>query len=211
VSVAELIQRMQGKPGQPFDWGRFRKEIIEEHKHATTETDRVTLLGLYKTLMDHVERGAKFSEEDRAGFKELRSQEYNLLLIQEATMIGGRTDGLLDPTVMKRITAREVAAGRMASDDGLHTLSVAGAEAPMAKKPMPVAGKDIATSASSMAGRLGQVLSWTANIIALAILALFGFIGLYDNSLGGSLFVGVVVAVVIWLVGRGVRYVLAGS
>jgi hypothetical protein len=76
--------------------------------------------------MDSVERQAKFSAEDRAEFKKLRSQEYNLLLFREAMI--GRTDGLLDPTAMKRITAREIAAGRITSDDEMHTLSVVGAE-----------------------------------------------------------------------------------
>jgi hypothetical protein len=111
---------------QAFDWNHCRKEIIEEHKHATTETDRVTLLDLYKMLMDAVERQAKLSKEDRAKFTEARSQEYNLLLIREAMI--GRTDGLVNPTVMRRITAREVAAGRMAPDDELHTMSFAVAE-----------------------------------------------------------------------------------
>src|SRR5262249_24188308 len=97
--------------------------LIEEHA-----TNQLACLSesTPAMLMDSVERQAKFSGEDRAEFKKLRSQEYNLLLIREAMI--GRTDGLLDPMVMKRITAREVAAGRMTPDDELHTTSVEAAE-----------------------------------------------------------------------------------
>jgi hypothetical protein len=163
------MQRMKlaaEKSDQLFDWGQFRKEIIEEHKYATTETDRVTLLNLHKTLMDSVERQSKFPADDRAEFKKLRSQEYNLLLFREAMI--GRTDGLIDPTVMARITAREVAAGRMTPDDEMHTLSVAGAEVlgklPV-QKPISVDAPPTPTAHPSMADRLGQVLSWTASRI----------------------------------------------
>src|SRR5215472_10249165 len=97
----QRIKSAASKPDQPFDWRHFRKEIIEEHKLATTEQDRVTLLGIYKIMMDSVDRLTNFSAEDRAAFRQARSREYKLLLIQEAKI--GRTDGLLDPTAMKRI------------------------------------------------------------------------------------------------------------
>jgi hypothetical protein len=45
-----------------------------------------------------------------------------------------------------------------------------------------------------MAARLGQVLSWTANIIALAILALFGFMWFNGDLNLVGLLLGVVIA-----------------
>jgi hypothetical protein len=65
---------------------------------------------------------------------------------------------------------------------------------------------------ASMAGRLGQVLSWAANLIALAVLATFLVIASEEtNNAGVPVLIGVVIAAVIWLAGRGLRYVLAGS
>jgi hypothetical protein len=73
----------------------------------------------------------------------------------------------------------------------------------------------LSTAQLSMAFRIGQVLSWAANIIALAVFALS--LAIAAGS-GGTIavntvvvVVGVVVAVVIWAVGRALRYVLAGS
>ncbi len=69
-----------------------------------------------------------------------------------------------------------------------------------------------------MAARLGQVLAWTANVIAVAVL-LFGatfvyYIAAYDHASvetqvafsAGFL----IVITAIWAVGRALRYVLAG-
>jgi hypothetical protein len=70
------------------------------------------------------------------------------------------------------------------------------------------------TAHPSMAGRLGQVLSWTATIIALAILAIFLIVAATtNNTYYAGLFVltGVVIAAVIWALGRVLRYVLAGT
>jgi hypothetical protein len=68
------------------------------------------------------------------------------------------------------------------------------------------------TAHPTMAGRLGQVLSWTANLIALAIAATFVVLAGYEPHNASFLIgVGVVIAAVIWMIGRGIRYVLAGS
>lgn len=67
------------------------------------------------------------------------------------------------------------------------------------------------TEHSSMAGRLGLVLSWTANLIALAVIAVFLFAASWDSGNAAALaLVGAAIAAVIWLVGRGLRYVLTG-
>jgi hypothetical protein len=70
-----------------------------------------------------------------------------------------------------------------------------------------------ATAHPSMAGRLGQVLSWTVNLIALAILTIVLVIAAQSDgtSSAGAVLVGGVIAAVIWMVGRALRYVLAGS
>ena len=62
-----------------------------------------------------------------------------------------------------------------------------------------------------MIDRLANVLYWTACALALALIVL-GF-GYYSTTTGlrpGFLVLVLVVAFVIWLIGRAVRYVLSG-
>jgi hypothetical protein len=75
-----------------------------------------------------------------------------------------------------------------------------------------------ATSASTafqtMPGRLGRVLSWIANTGALGMLVFFIIIAGHDsnpNNQMGLLAVGAAIALVVWLCGRGFRYILAGT
>jgi hypothetical protein len=63
----------------------------------------------------------------------------------------------------------------------------------------------------TIAGRLGQVLSWTANIIALATFALFAVIAANETNSGPVLVVGLICAAIIWAIGRALRYIFAGS
>lgn len=88
---------------------------------ATTTEDRVILLSVHKTLMDAVERNC-VAPDKLAEFRTLRMQDYRLLLISEAII--GRTDGMIDPVKIVAISQREVNAGRLPSDDELHTLAV---------------------------------------------------------------------------------------
>jgi hypothetical protein len=125
TTVADSLQRLQAEiavDATPLDWTRKREELRAEHRLATTTHDRETLLAAYKTLMDRVEKHIR--PEDLEEFKELRRQDYSLLLFREG-MIGNDTD-ILDTHVMAAITSREVAAGRMSPDNELHKLAVAG-------------------------------------------------------------------------------------
>ena len=124
MSAPDLMKRIvqQLESGGTFDWDRTREEIVAEHRSATTTADRVLCLGLYKSIMDAVERN-NIGPTEMAKFQELRQQEYNLLLINEAMI--EKTDGILDPVVMKVITDREVAAGRMVENDDLRKLTAA--------------------------------------------------------------------------------------
>ncbi len=67
---------------------------------------------------------------------------------------------------------------------------------------------------TTMSGRLGQVLSWTANIIAVGVIGVFGVAALSFGS-GNEKFMlalaGVVIAAIVWACGRGLRYILAGT
>ena len=125
MTVADFLQRLQADTavdGAPLNWSRIRDEIHAEHDRATTTHDRETLLGVHKTIMDHVEQHTR--PKDLEAFKKFRREDYNLLLIKEG-MIGNDTDNL-SAHVMAAITNREVAAGRMSPDDELHKIAVAG-------------------------------------------------------------------------------------
>jgi hypothetical protein len=110
---------------RPIDWRQLRDEIHKEHEAATTTEDRVALLGLYKSLMDWVER-SDGAVTDIEAFRKARRQDTALLLIREALI--GVTDGQVNPDRMLEITAREVAAGRLSRDDELHKLALGGLE-----------------------------------------------------------------------------------
>jgi hypothetical protein len=132
MSVREIVERLAAiRAGEPLDWNRLRTEIVEEHARATSTEDRVTLLAVHKVLMDTVERGIR--SEDLESFKTTRRKEYCLFLIRETV----RPDHNVDPQKLQEVTAREIKAGRMAPDDDLRELAVAGAAilTPIGSKP----------------------------------------------------------------------------
>ena len=109
-----------------LDWVQARKDILFTHASATTEAARVACLNLHKSVLDAVERNPTVLLDGELGeFRNVRKQEYNLLLIKESMI--GRTDGIVDPSILRAITEREVVAGRMTSDNDLYELALAGA------------------------------------------------------------------------------------
>ena len=115
MSTSELLERMMAtvRQGPLVEWNKFRNEIVEHFRRATSTPERVALLRVYKVLMDSVEQSPGFAPEDMAKIKEARLSEYRLMLIAEA--VG--PDGVVVP--MEEITRREIEAGRMSPDDGL--------------------------------------------------------------------------------------------
>ncbi len=150
MTVTDFLQRLRAETaveGATLDWSRIRDEIHAEHDRATTARDREALLGVHKTIMDHVERNIR--PEDLEAFKKFRREDYNLLLIKEG-MIGNDTNNL-DTHVMALITNREVAAGRMSPDDEMHKLAAAGSFI-FGSRPKPYTLSDI--SFKTLLGRL---------------------------------------------------------
>ena len=116
MSTSELLERMTATcAGSLLEWNEFRREIIEHFRRATSTPERVALLRAYQALMDAVERSPDVAAEDARKFKELRQQEYYLMLIAEAA----RPDGQVRPQKMEEITRREIEAGRMSPNDGM--------------------------------------------------------------------------------------------
>jgi hypothetical protein len=128
MDLPGLMQKLQHQmESGEVNWREAREGIYSAHENATDEAERVLCLRLHKAVFDAVERdGNAIAPGGLADFRKTRKSDYNLLLVKEAMI--GRTDERIDPTAMRRITEREVRAGRMSADDELHKLSVAGAE-----------------------------------------------------------------------------------
>jgi hypothetical protein len=120
MSVLELAERFlkEAKSGFVLDWKKKRDEICTEHRCATTTTDRVACLALYKIVMNAVEKSGICGDVET--FKRMHLQEYRLLLMQEAAVRS--PDDMIDPHILAEITHREVREGRMDPSDSLHRM-----------------------------------------------------------------------------------------
>ena len=119
LTTENLVQAL--REGQ-LDWPRAREEIFNDFDRALTAPEREALLGLHKCLMDAVEQTIDPASLDK--FKTARAQDYRLLLIKEAAI--GSESEYINTARLAAITTREVNAGRLSADDGLHKLAVSG-------------------------------------------------------------------------------------
>jgi hypothetical protein len=121
MSANDLLERLKAIPSDtPLDIKKIRDEIHQECERATTAEERVSLLQIFNAVMDRVERGG-LSPEDLEKFKAARLADYRLLLVKES-LIGEN----VSPDLLYQATEREVAAGRMAPDDGLRQTAIEG-------------------------------------------------------------------------------------
>ena len=114
--IASLHERM----AQGGDWMMFREEISRLHKEARTQEEYTTLLEAHRNLVAVAEHC--FTPEQCAKIRQIAYGEYKLFLNVEA-MEGD----MINPIMLDKITAREVAAGRLAADDGFRKIAEAGA------------------------------------------------------------------------------------
>lgn len=125
MSASDLLQRLQAAPpGAALDWRKIREEIHDEHERATTTEERVILLGIFKAVMDLIER-SDLDHEDLEKFREARLTDYRLLIVKEALIGENVCTETLDT-----VTQREISAGRMSPDDSLRETAVVGMAAP---------------------------------------------------------------------------------
>lgn len=114
--IASLHDRM----ASGGDWRSFRDEIATLHETAKTEQEYVTLLEAHRNLVAVGEHA--FDKETYEKLLPVTAAEYRMFLNKESM-----EDGLINPVLLERITRREVEAGRLAADDELRQLAVAGA------------------------------------------------------------------------------------
>lgn len=108
----------------PLDWRALRLAIHDAHEATQSTAARVELLQLFKLLMDHV-AATQIAAGDLAQFNDTRSKDYHLLLVREGVVGDNACVETLDA-----ITRREIAAGRMAPNDGLRQVTIQGLAAP---------------------------------------------------------------------------------
>jgi len=105
MRASDLLERLRSMPiGAPMEFKKIRDEIHEEHERATTTEERVTLLKIFTTVMDRVERSG-LSPDDLEQLRAARLQDYRLLLVRES-LIGEN----VSPDILFEVTEREIAA-----------------------------------------------------------------------------------------------------
>lgn len=113
--IASLHERM----ARGGDWRTFQKEIARLNGEAKTQEEYVTVLEAHRNLIAVAEQC--FPPETYEEIKRIGEGEYKLFLNVEA-MEGD----LVNPVMLDRITAREVAIGRMWPDDSFRQLAADG-------------------------------------------------------------------------------------
>lgn len=113
--IASIHERM----AEGGNWMIVREEIARLHKEAKTQEEYLTLLEAHRNLVAVAEHC--FDADKCAEIRRIAEAEYRWFLNVEA-MEGE----LINPVMLDRITAREVEAGRLASDDEFRQLAEAG-------------------------------------------------------------------------------------
>ncbi|MGZ8195041.1 MAG: hypothetical protein ACXWTH_05390 [Methylosarcina sp.] len=107
------LEQLLDAPDAAFgNWRDIIQEINKEFPNAETEEKRIALLAVFKATMDIAE--SQIAPEDVELFKEERSKHYKSFIYQEC-LVGQN----ICAETLYAVTGREVAAGRMASDDAM--------------------------------------------------------------------------------------------
>lgn len=114
--MLQEISTLKARMAEGGDWKAFRDEIVELNGKATSEAEKVELIEAFDLL--RAVGPACFSGEAWAEIEPTMRAEYEMLLNVQAMEYGRFNAMFLD-----RITAREVAAGRMSPDDSFRELA----------------------------------------------------------------------------------------
>jgi hypothetical protein len=113
-------------------------QIAEEYAETTDPGQREALLNLHHSSLNIVQ--AQLQPQELQAFLVNRSKHYRLLLAREVT----DSEGLADSEALERVTAREIAAGRMTEGDPLRRMALEGAAAERAAQEEDLARARIA-------------------------------------------------------------------
>ena len=147
---SELIGPMPENPAEALaNWRSVRERVHNRFDQARTEPERVELLALYCSVMNMAEKAIAPANLEK--FREIRGHGYSLLIVKESL----EGDQLSLPKA-QAVIARELAAGRMASDHVLRNQ----------RELSKLAGEYVRTRqlvqqhVSERAGLLDRILSW---------------------------------------------------
>jgi hypothetical protein len=151
MSTLALVELVKNYPEDAaLDWRQIREDIHTEHETATAE-ERVILLGLFTAVMDLVERNVQDAEELQK-FREIRSQDYSLLIVKEA-MVG---DNVCTQT-LHDITGREIEEGRMPPDHELRKTAAQAIAAPFKTRAALIVEASVAHARKMLASQMPLV------------------------------------------------------
>jgi hypothetical protein len=134
MSAEELLKMTEKMSSAVTDTQAIRDKIFEEFDAATTSAQRDSLLAMFAATMNVAESylSSTGTKEQLAAFKEARADDYTKLVVKESTA-DGTLKGTVSPRLLMAVTNREIAAGRMPTDDPVRQLAVKAA----AKIPPP--------------------------------------------------------------------------
>lgn len=132
MSVEELLEMTSTPWVAITDPAGVRNKIYEEFDAAKSSEERGALLALFKATFDITESYlAKNKPEMLAKFQNARAQDYKILLAKECTVgLDSPGGGDVSVEMLKAVTDREIAAGRMTEDHALRKLAVEAFSAP---------------------------------------------------------------------------------
>lgn len=122
--TTQKLEEILNEPGAPlYNWQKVLPAIQAEFKNSKSADHRGALLAIFKSTMDFLESTIKPDNLEK--FKETRSQDYKLYIVQEA-LVG---ESICIDTLYE-VTSREIAAGRMTEDHSLRKIAVEGKVVP---------------------------------------------------------------------------------
>ena len=186
--LSDLKQRIAEDEYPPNEPGQLQRRALEDKQNA------IAVLTAAHTLK--VILASKTTKEQIA-----LMQHYVLEFGQDATRSAKLSHSLSDNDPQKGEMDQRGAA------DGFVVSVLNGILSEVAPQ-----GRYVSPNGSqpSIPSRLGQVVSWAANVIAIAVFLLFAIIAIKEAPYANAaMLIGVVAASLVWLIGRGLQYVLA--
>lgn len=132
MSIEDLAK--EAETATNADVKRLRQRIEEEFAASKTNDEHAQVLAIFKAMTDRVERGMAAPGghgQLLTDFRAANAYEYKALIVQEC-LVGSDLPGGGDVSVelLKAVTDREIAAGRMTEDHSLRQLALTTFAAP---------------------------------------------------------------------------------
>lgn len=125
MSIESLVQEIEA--ASSHDLEKIRLRVEQEFFAAKTSDERGQVLGVFKNMMDRLERHLARGgyEKELAALREANAYEYKSLLVQES-LVGGDNParGDISTEMLMAVTDREIAAGRMTANHAVRKIAL---------------------------------------------------------------------------------------